>query len=380
MRPRFPETSPRNARFESLEPRCLLTADPVISEILTSNVDGHLDFFDTDSDFIEIHNRGTSLANLTGWHLTDDLTDLNKWQFPAGTTIGVGGRLVVYASGENVVTATGQLHTNFQLSPSGEALVLVNSGGTIVSGFNPSYPPQATNVSYGLDEAAVPVDVFGFMDTPTPGAANSTALVGFTGPPTFSVPGGTFSTSQQVVLTGETPGTVIRYTTNLSTPTGASTLYTGPITVSSTTQIRAIAFRPGYVPSEIVSESYIKLGSSLVNYEGSGQAFSSELPVMVFDTFGQSIPDDNFRNIAFSLFEPQAGAATITDAVSLDSRAGLRIRGSTSAAFDKKPYALELHQDFSDAGRNLPLLGMGAESDWVLVGPFLYDRTLDHNH
>ena len=92
------------------------------------------------------------------------------------------------------VTSSGQLHTNFKLSPAGEELALVDPEGTVISGFDPAYPPQATNVSYGLRESNAPLGVFGFMATPTPGGMNSTARVGFTQPPTFSTPGDRKST------------------------------------------------------------------------------------------------------------------------------------------------------------------------------------------
>ena len=61
--------------------------------------------------------------------------------------------------------------------------------------------------------------------------------------------------------------------------------------------------------------------------------------------------------------------ASITDTATVTSRAGLKIRGSSSASFAKKPFALELRHDFSDADMNQALLGMPAESDWVLQRP-----------
>ena len=70
----------------------------------------------------------------------------------AGTAIEADQRLVVYASGRDVVTTSGELHTNFRLTTGGEALVLVDPGGTVIAGFDPAFPPQATNVSYGIDE------------------------------------------------------------------------------------------------------------------------------------------------------------------------------------------------------------------------------------
>ncbi len=141
------------ARFELLEPRYVLNSDLVVSEILAKNVDGHLDSFKEDSDWFEIHNGGSSQMFLNGWHATDDLADLAKWSFPMGTTIGPDERMVIFASENDLVTPTGEMHTNFRLDSDGEPLVLVQPDGTVVSGFGGVFPPQTTNVSYGIDES-----------------------------------------------------------------------------------------------------------------------------------------------------------------------------------------------------------------------------------
>jgi hypothetical protein len=61
--------------------------------------------------------------------------------------------------------------------------------------------------------------------------------------PTFTPPAGGYNTPQSVTLTSATAGTTIRYTTDGSTPSStAGTIYTGPITVSATTTLRAIAY------------------------------------------------------------------------------------------------------------------------------------------
>ncbi len=59
--------------------------------------------------------------------------------------------------------------------------------------------------------------------------------------PTFTPPGGTFDNDQQLTLTTVSPGTEIRYTTDGSVPTAASASYDGPITISSSGTVRAIA-------------------------------------------------------------------------------------------------------------------------------------------
>ena len=74
--------------------------------------------------------------------------------------------------------------------------------------------------------------------------------------PTFSPVGGTYSAAQSVSISDTSAGTQIYYTTNGSTPTIASTLYTGPISVSTTTTIKAIAAGAGWSNSEVASATY----------------------------------------------------------------------------------------------------------------------------
>jgi hypothetical protein len=83
-------------------------------------------------------------------------------------------------------------------------------------------------------------------------AIGSTAAV-----PTFSPGGSTYyQGAQTVFLSSSTPGAVIYYTTNGSTPTTSSTAYTGPITVSSNETIKAIATASGMAASDIGSVTY----------------------------------------------------------------------------------------------------------------------------
>ena len=63
--------------------------------------------------------------------------------------------------------------------------------------------------------------------------------------PTFSPSGGTYTTAQSVTISDTTHGTTIYYTTNSTMPTTASTKYGGPITVSSTETLEAIAVAAG---------------------------------------------------------------------------------------------------------------------------------------
>jgi hypothetical protein len=77
-----------------------------------------------------------------------------------------------------------------------------------------------------------------------------------TATPTFSPPGGTYSSAQNVTISDATPGASIYYTTDGSTPTTASTPYSGAIQVSATETIQAIAVASGYSASAVATATY----------------------------------------------------------------------------------------------------------------------------
>ena len=74
--------------------------------------------------------------------------------------------------------------------------------------------------------------------------------------PTFSPAAGTFTAAQSVTISDTTSGASIYYTTDSSTPTTSSTKYTGAISVSTTTTIKAMAAASGYNNSAVASATY----------------------------------------------------------------------------------------------------------------------------
>src|ERR1700756_5864712 len=74
--------------------------------------------------------------------------------------------------------------------------------------------------------------------------------------PTFSPAPGTYYATQSVMLADATPGASIYYTTNGTTPSVSSTLYTAPIAVSSSVTIEAIAAASGYCNTPVASGAY----------------------------------------------------------------------------------------------------------------------------
>jgi hypothetical protein len=74
--------------------------------------------------------------------------------------------------------------------------------------------------------------------------------------PTFSPAAGTYTSAQTVTIGDSTTGATIYYTTNGNTPTTSSTVYSGPLTVSSSETVEAIAAATGYTNSAVASAAY----------------------------------------------------------------------------------------------------------------------------
>ena len=75
---------------------------------------------------------------------------------------------------------------------------------------------------------------------------------------------------------------------------------------------------------------------------------------------------------------PASMMVIVDDGIAHQGRVGLHVRGNTSRDFDKKSYAFETW-DENDEDLDVALLGLPAEEDWVLQGPFS-DKTLIRNH
>ncbi len=158
--------------LEPLESRQLLTV--VISEFMASNQSTLTDDDGFSADWIELENRGAAPVDLDGWFLTDRESNLRNWQFPE-VTLPAGERLLVYASEKDRTDPLKPLHTNFKLSADGEYLALVQADGmTVEFAYAPDYPPQSTDVSYGLAPTGT---ARGYFPEPSPGLANPVAPI-----------------------------------------------------------------------------------------------------------------------------------------------------------------------------------------------------------
>jgi len=267
----------KSLTFDKLEPRQLLAADVFINEFLTSNDSGIVDGNNNESDWIELYNAGTSAQDLAGWHLTDDAGVADKWTFPSGpeSVLAPGEYLIVFASSDGVQDSDGNFHTNFSLSASGEYIGLTSPDLTVVSEFGlngTDFPAQQTDVSYGLGPTGNR-----FFETPTPGNANGTGFAGLVGDTAFSVDRGFYDAPFSVEITSPTAGATIYYTTDGSVPsTGNGQVYTSPVSITGTTNLRAAAFLADYIPTNVDTQTYIFTSDVLTQPADGGVTVDSD--------------------------------------------------------------------------------------------------------
>ena len=365
---------------------------PVLNEFLALNDSSLLDEDGDDSDWLEIFNPNPFAFDIGGYYLTDDPEDLTRWQFPPSTLIDGSGFLIVFASDKD--RAGPEWHTNFRLDSDGGYLALVAPDGTSVVGqfpgsfpVEPSYPDQRQNISYGLGSDSSE----GYFETPTPGATNGMALDGFVADTAFSIDRDFFDAPFQVEITSATPGSTIVYTTNGTEPTLANGIVSPPVdaqtpglanvTISSTTILRAAAFKDGLTPTNVDTQTYL-FSADILNQPGmdpevvNDPAYMSEMvsalksirtlsivtnPDNLYNSSTGILANTNGRGIAWErpvsieFIDPQ------NPQESYQTDAGLRIHGNGSRGNPKNSLRLLFRAEYADKKLQYPLFG----EDWV---------------
>jgi uncharacterized repeat protein (TIGR03803 family) len=167
--------------------------------------------------------------------------------------------------------------TIYQITPSGFVTIFHSFG----SNKDGAYPAQ------GLVQASDG----NFYGTTSAGGSAGVGSVyninfGLSAPtPAITPGGGAYTTSELVSITDGLAGAIIYYTTNGSAPTTSSIQYTGPITVSSSVTLQAIAAKSGYLNSSIASAAYV-IGQTVAtpSISPAGGTFNSPQTVTLSDS------------------------------------------------------------------------------------------------
>lgn len=226
-----------------------------ISEVATACMGLQTPFGPMSYDWIELFNASKEPVDLTNWGLSDDVGRPRKWQFPEETIVEPGEYLLVFASGltQRPPGETDTLHAGFSLSSQGEAVVFCDPRGHVLDKL--VVPRLAINNSYGRD-----FDQGGlfYYEKPTAGKRNTAqGYLGYAGQPVIETKSGLITRPTAVTISA--PADVaVRYTLDGAEPAGGvGQAYTGPIIVPDSAVVRARGFREGYIPSEIVTKTYL---------------------------------------------------------------------------------------------------------------------------
>ena len=201
------------------------------------------------TDWVELHNSTGSAVSLAGYGLSNNPKNPAKWVFP-DISIEPGEYLLLYATGSADKAQKKNLKLNFNISSTGEALFFFDPNGKLIDKL--SAGRMKSGQSYGRDGS----DNRFYYAEPTPGAQNGKGYEGITQLPAFSVTPGIYDNAVTVAITaGE--GETIRYTTDCTTPNASSEVYSGELSISKNSVIRAAAFRDGYLSGDVATATYL---------------------------------------------------------------------------------------------------------------------------
>jgi len=246
---------------------------------------------DLSSTGINLHSDDAMAVHMTydGTTLTMKITDMvtsavwsTSWTINIPTTIGSNTAYVGFTGATGGLTASQKILTwSFvssapstttaatpTFSPAAGSYTAAQSvtisdttsGATIYYTTNGTTPTTSSAVYSGPISVAATETVkaiavaSGFSTSATGSAAYTINLPAAT--PTFSPAGGTYAAAQSVTISDTTSGATIYYTTNGTTPTTSSTVYSGPISVAATETVKAIAVASGFSASATGSAAY----------------------------------------------------------------------------------------------------------------------------
>ena len=258
-------------------------------------------------------------TNLT-MTLTDTVTNATVTEvFPVNIPSVVGGSTawVGFTGGTGGTTATQNVLSWTYVSPAGSVVAAptfspaggsyatsqkvtisdATSGATIYYTTNGTTPTTSSSVYSGAITVSATETLEAIAaatgDTSSPVATAVYTITPATLPaPAFSPAGGTYTTSQSVTISDATSGTTIYYTTNGTTPTTSSSVYSSAITVSATETLEAIAVETGFTNSPVATAAYTIVPATLPapTFSPAGGTYSTSQSVTISDaTSGTTI-------------------------------------------------------------------------------------------
>lgn len=226
-----------------------LSAQVLINEFSAANRNTLFDNYGEEEDWIELYNSSDASVDISGYFLSDKIDNPTKWAVPSGTIIPANGYFLFQASGRDEVSG-GNYHTNFKITQTkNEAVVLTDNTGTVLDSYVIEVPNQ-------LDHSYARIPDGGdwqVQTSPTPQTQNLSGFDHYADYVTISQEAGFYTGPVTLTLSTAEPDAQIHYTLNGDEPLPGSDIYTGEITIESTTVLRARTFSndgnvlPGFI-------------------------------------------------------------------------------------------------------------------------------------
>ncbi len=244
--PGFPNTAQGYADF------CASRAAPgplVIQEAMVANSLYPVQPGAEPEDWVELKNISGAPLSLAGFHLSDKRNDYSLFALPE-LSLGPGESLLVLCSGDESRSDGSFIHANFSLDAASEELYLTDSQGRLIDYVWLHDIPS--NGSMGRMDGE---NGFFYFAVPSPLEANAGGQRRISAAPVSLSPDGLYDGVDGLSVELSAPGSIY-YTTDGSVPGTDSAAYTGPIALSGTTILRAVAVEEGALPSPVATLSF----------------------------------------------------------------------------------------------------------------------------
>lgn len=220
----------------------------IISELMSANSSFLKGPYGDTCDWVELYNGSQETVQLSGYSLSDDSGEPGKYPLP-DKALEPGKYIVILLSNKPETVKRGYSHLPFTISSQGDYLYLSNAEGVTD---HVIIPALGTDAAYGRAPGS---GSFTVLAEATPGSGNAKA-VDLSAIPQAVTPQGVYNDVKNLSVQLSGNGTIY-YTTDSTKPTRSSAKYTGPISISKTTVIRAICCEDGKLPSQVLDLTYL---------------------------------------------------------------------------------------------------------------------------
>lgn len=228
----------------------------IINEIMAQNIDVYLDPNQNYGSWVELYNPTDRSVNLEGLYVSDDKENLKKNKLINGYgVLPAYGYAILNFDHHEVWTEMSYRQIDDELDCDG-GTIIISDGTTIFA--EQDYPQSIGRTSYARTTDGG--EAWGYSGNPTPNASNANGMFANErlDAPVVDKDAQLFNGSMQICVSFP-EGATLKYTTDGTTPTltNGEVSSTGVFNINNTTTFRFRIFKDGYLPSTVVTRSYI---------------------------------------------------------------------------------------------------------------------------